>query len=473
MSNGTAARRRTTEGQQMLTLAFLSYRAYADLRPGHLQLAHLRSAVTQGLTDLAPVHDWELVWGPAAYRAPFTVFDENVMYVVRHRRRTCRFAVVIRGTNPVSAFDWLFGDLWTGVVTPWPFGSNETSPDAAVSLSTLLGINVLCHLRSSDPHGGPLAGGWQFIDGPAGDAVRGTTRRALRPFGPAIAGMMQRLRLNLRSDLRRLRSRREAMVDMDTDDRVEAIIALRYSEPALRLRRRLEQATEVIGPAAQRQLVDLMEGNLRLRSRLAPGPTVFEFLRHAGIDEDTPLDVTVTGHSKGGALSSTFALLLAQTRGEDGVPAAMRWDRAGTATVSCYSYAGPTAGNAAFAALSDRVIGDRCHRITNRLDVVPHAWAVQPQPGEPGLFVENVPDIYGDTVHRIPALQRLATAVAGDVGPLGYRHVGKRVKVLPGKVDPDQRLFVEQLSYQHGGAYIELMGLGDVMDKSTFFSPLV
>ena len=112
--------------REMLVLSMLSYRAYHDLRPGEVQLARLRRAVERGLTELPVVADrWELVWGPAAYRAPFTVFDENVLYVVRNRTDTRRFAVVTRGTNPVSLADWLFGDLWTGLLTSWPFGDAD------------------------------------------------------------------------------------------------------------------------------------------------------------------------------------------------------------------------------------------------------------------------------------------------------------------------------------------------------------
>src|SRR5258706_458728 len=72
----------------------------------------------------------------------------------RHRARA-RYVVAIRGTNPVSAFDWLFGDFWACQVMQWPF----TTEPAAVSLSSALGLAVLQRLRSErldGASGGPL-----------------------------------------------------------------------------------------------------------------------------------------------------------------------------------------------------------------------------------------------------------------------------------------------------------------------------
>src|SRR5262249_56320264 len=81
-----------------------------------------------------------------------------------------------------------------------------------------------------------------------------------------------------------------------------------------------------------------------------------------------------TWHGKFGALASTLALWLAETQGP-GAPLAERWDRERRATVRCWSFAAPTAGNAAFARRAGGVIGTRNRRIVNPLDVVPTARA--------------------------------------------------------------------------------------------------
>ena len=462
----------TTTTQEMLVLAMLSYRAYHSLRPGEVQLARLHGAIEDGLATLEPLgENWELVWGPAAYRAPFTTFDENVMYLARDRRTPDRYAVVVRGTNPVSASDWLFGDLWTGVLSPWEFGSPAEHEGAAISLSTALGLNVLLHMHATGPRPGPVARIWRLADEDFGDAVRRTTRFILRPFGGLAAEALRRLRFRLRADLRELKHRREQAVSRDPEERVDTLLAFRNSTAARRIRRRLVDTEGRLDDNAHRELLRLMEGNFRLRTRLAPGATLLEFLKAAVAEASGPVEVVVTGHSKGGALAPTLALALAQCQGSDDVRRAARWDPEQRATVHCYAYAGPTAGNGAFADLSDRVIGANCHRIANALDMVPHAWMTRPSPRAKGLFIDDLPGLYAAPVHRIRSLDLLAKTVINDVAALDYRHVGEHVTILNGEVDPDRTLYFEQAAYQHMEAYLEMLDLDD-MGLVDFVSPL-
>ncbi len=161
---------------------------------------------------------------------------------------------------------------------------------------------------------------------------------------------------------------------------------------------------------------------------------------------------------------------LAQTQGTDGIARHDRWDPDERATVNCWSYAGPTAGNAAFAALTDDLLGQRCRRISNRLDMVPHAWQVRPGGRKAeGFYIENVPGLYGSGVHAIKGLGALARAVARDVRPLGYRHVAANVTVLDGDVDPDRPLYTAQAGYQHMEGYLEGLGLLEYAGPATFF----
>lgn len=89
----------------------------------------------------------------------------------------------------------------------------------------------------------------------------------------------------------------------------------------------------------------------------------------AGLISFGPVQLQFTGHSLGGALAPTLALWFRQSQG---LPKG--WDPAGKASVSAVTFAGPTAGNKDFAALSDRLLGDRCLRIHNTLDIVTHGW---------------------------------------------------------------------------------------------------
>src|SRR5258706_9964997 len=145
-----------SDEQVMLCLAALCYRGFSSSTVGRFHVDAVGRAIARGLDTLAPLErEWELVWGPAAYRSPFSLLDDELMYVVRRRRAPARYVVAIRGTNPVSAFDWLFGDFWACQVMQWPFTTEPT----AVSLSSALGLAVLQRLRSErldGASGGPL-----------------------------------------------------------------------------------------------------------------------------------------------------------------------------------------------------------------------------------------------------------------------------------------------------------------------------
>lgn len=97
-----------------------------------------------------------------------------------------------------------------------------------------------------------------------------------------------------------------------------------------------------------------------------------------------PVNICVTGHSLGGALSSTLALWLLQNTSQ--------WDNSGKSTVCCISFAGPTAGNQAFATLSNTVftaafaqgsfpgwdtsLGSNCDVVICGMDVAPQFYIV-------------------------------------------------------------------------------------------------
>ncbi len=55
-----------------------------------------------------------------------------------------------------------------------------------------------------------------------------------------------------------------------------------------------------------------------------------------------------------------------------------------------YAFAGPTAGDADFAAYSDARIGEDTHRVFNPYDIVPKAWDI--------ATLEQIPDLYSPDV---------------------------------------------------------------------------
>jgi len=64
----------------------------------------------------------------------------------------------------------------------------------------------------------------------------------------------------------------------------------------------------------------------------------------------TSIDICITGHSLGGVLANTLALYLLENK--------TLWDKNGNATVSCISFAAPTAGNDLFAANANKVFAN-------------------------------------------------------------------------------------------------------------------
>jgi hypothetical protein len=131
------------------------------------------------------------------------------------------------------------------------------------------------------------------------------------------------------------------------------------------------------------------------------------------------------------------------------------------ATVRCYSYAGPTAGNDAFAARSDRVLGGRCQRVFNTLDVVPHAWNASDLGRIDGLY---------PTAPPIDLLRELIDEIRTQVEPLGYTQIGV-ARPLEGEVEPTLRDFFLQFVHQHLAEYLRAMKL-DTTNVLTFFSPV-
>jgi hypothetical protein len=136
-----------SQAQIMLSLALLSYRGFWN--PGSDNRQGMAGAITEGLDQLEPLKgDWVLVWGPGTYRYLGSVFDSSMMYVVQHKKEAGRYAIVVRGTNPVALFDWVLGDFLSHRQVPWHHCSSGVAPQASLSLSTALGLKILLNMRA-------------------------------------------------------------------------------------------------------------------------------------------------------------------------------------------------------------------------------------------------------------------------------------------------------------------------------------
>jgi hypothetical protein len=175
------------------------------------------------------------------------------------------------------------------------------------------------------------------------------------------------------------------------------------------------------------------------------------FLARRLADAGNPVEITVSGHSLGGALSPTLALWLLDTQSH--------WDPHSRATIRVYAYAGPTPGNDRFAAYIDGRFGDRLHRIANPMDVVTHAWNV-------GDLAE-LKALYTPEISRDALWDTAADAAIVATNGINYRQIDPSAVELGGKVREDLVWhwapplvnLTAQVLYQHTLAYFDLLGL--------------
>ena len=200
-----------------------------------------------------------------------------------------------------------------------------------------------------------------------------------------------------------------------------------------------------------------LKGLLALQGMVPPtgipgaNVTLEDFLAEHFAVEGDPVEMTVSGHSLGGALSPTLALWLLDTQ--------KQWDHHDRAMISVYAYAGPTPGNDAFASYFDTRFGDRVHRIANPLDVVTHAWNVGDLAEVKALYTPEIP--------RDALWDKAADVAIAATNGIRYRQIDPSPVLLDGKVKQDlvwswaPRLLnlAAQVLYQHTLAYFELMGL--------------
>ncbi len=192
--------------------------------------------------------------------------------------------------------------------------------------------------------------------------------------------------------------------------------------------------------------------DLRPRS-LSPAPggrraRSAELPRGRGPRRRRALDVTVTGHSKGGALATAVALWLKDALASP--DAGEQWDGGRGARVSCYAFAAPTPGNAAFADRIDRVLAGDHHHLRNRHDIVTHAWQADE--------LARIPDLYAP---RRTVLAPLIPVIASRVQRLDYRQARAGVTTFAGALDAE-RGFEMEFIHQHLEAYLDEL---DVLDE--------
>ena len=390
---------------EMLAMAAISYRGFNLIGPASFKLVRLRQALDESFGRFPSVKDkWKVVWGPAACGLSVFGLDDVVVYVAEAVGDPSNLAVVIRGTNPVSLADWIFGDLMFEQMVPWSFGE-KVPADAKISASTGLGLAIIRRLAWST-EGAP-------VNGPVQDKTVS--------FSETLEGWVKRIgALFLSSLSSEIKNSIARLGDLNFDP--IATLGLRHTS----------------------------------------GQALKEFLRQR-VSAAQDSEIYVTGHSKGGALSSTVALWLADTQGREVSPDES-WDPENRATIRCYSFAGPTAGNAAFADYSNARLEDRCHRIWNRMDIVPRAFV--------SADLRKIPDDYKFSDIIDWPLKKLIDHVADKAEQLGYKQICGSGTALDCSL-AEGMIFPTQIAHQHLDGYLEKIGLLKEMSAAILFKPVL
>jgi len=151
-------------------------------------------------------------------------------------------------------------------------------------------------------------------------------------------------------------------------------------------------------------------------------------------------DILVTGHSLGGALTTVLAPWLAYRLSQSNAKN----------TVTPYTYAAPTAGNATFASFYTGLFKNS-YRYYNAIDIVPKAWAglasIRNLYASPGpAYPWELKDTIDLTLDWLNAIKVSYTQPNGDG------------EVLPGIPSPTSDFFAEALDQHDHNYYLKLLG---------------
>jgi Lipase (class 3) len=209
----------------------------------------------------------------------------------------------------------------------------------------------------------------------------------------------------------------------------------------------------------------------------APGPatSLMSFLL---TQTSNPMNLCVTGHSLGGCLAGTFALYLKDNPS--------MWDASGKSNVSCITFAGPTAGNDAFASYSDTrfngapnppnwdpTLGTTCDAVRCSLDVAPMAWIssnLSASSSSSPLFSIYVPNLdfsnmsFTSGLAWTMVLQDVLPDMAKMLSPQDYTQIVASAASVQGTFNtaytptadtliPYLQAFIAQAAYQHSFSY--------------------
>lgn len=468
--------------QIMLTLSLLATRGFWNSKKKNHN--HLAQAVSAGLDQLEPLKgDWQLVWGPGTYRYLGSAFDSSMMFVVQHKRQPSRFAIVVRGTNPIDVYDWLLGDFLPHRQVPWHTSDKDIAPGAELSMSTALGLKILLNISAeSDPGQITEEGEFDYLlergataavtVAQAGGASLAKTDDLLTSSPAAASYDKVRKLVKKLLKYQKLWSLIELAAGTMAS-KVGDVLKMEDVVKILKLRKRLiKMLDKTMEPFAEAPVAMLMPSLEELRKNQDSGIRLLEFLANVAQTHGDNLELLVTGHSKGSALATALALFLSDTQRNDEIPVRRRyqWNPAHRSKIQCYAFAGPTPGNTAFANYFNRQLGRNYFRYSNKLDIVTLVWQAEK--------LRSISSVYGESVNSLPGLDLLFAEMAEEVETLDYCHPGENypatdtpdgraeqhVFEFSGPLEEGNSSYILQELHQHIQAYINFMGLDKVLE---------
>lgn len=188
----------------------------------------------------------------------------------------------------------------------------------------------------------------------------------------------------------------------------------------------------------------------------AHGLALRDFLASIMNNASEEVSIYVTGHSLGGALAPAVACWLNDTKSA--------WDKKDQSTVHAYAFAGATPGNGDFATwMNSQFQGDQLVRVSNTLDMVPHAWNYDTM-----LEIRN---LYPAPYSLPWLLDGVIKGIATKLQPINYQFVGEGAQIQPidGSIYdisplPSAQIerFLAQVLKQHVDAYPDKLGLPEL-----------
>ena len=173
-------------------------------------------------------------------------------------------------------------------------------------------------------------------------------------------------------------------------------------------------------------------------------------------DPEAKMDITVTGHSLGGALCHALALYL-----HDNVSV---WDEHGRARLLCVSFAGPTMGNRLLARYYDACLGATSYRVANSYDIVPLAWDTE--------YMSSMYQIYEPYISTPWSFEILLQIFISAIAPKHYAHVCDKQKFFCGPQPNSKNDWTPEMMAQHSKSYFTHYNLNNLATHISEHAPI-